>query len=299
MRFSARSGLAAVCAAGAVAAVLVASASHGSAARSSTHAARTASRPLSARFLARARTAVIADLRHMHPNIPVPGRTARVSGNLTKADSFNWGGYADTSTTAQFFSAVSGNWTVPAVSCSGEDRIVSVWVGLDGDGNSTVEQDGTTSQCYEGVALYYTWYEMYPAGSVEVGSGVKANDAISASVVRTGTSYALKVTDSTTSGGGGSTTQTCPATTCLDESAEWITERPAYSIGIVPLALYKTPVSATASSVTGGGKTGNPATFTTDTQLTMIDATQAYKLAITSGLTASNTAFTVSWHQSY
>lgn len=298
MRFSVRSGLVGLCAVAAVAAVLVASDSHGSSARSSTHTA-TASRHLSASFLARARAAAIAGIRNMHPNIPVPGRTAHVAGtNLTKAGSFNWSGYSDTSTTQGFFSSVSGNWTVPAVTCSSEDRIMSDWVGLDGFGTGTVEQDGTVSQCFDHVALYYSWYEMYPAGTVEVGSGVQANDAISASVVRSGTSYTLKVTDSTTSGNNVSTTQSCAATTCLDESAEWIAERPSYSIGIVPLAQFKTPASFTASAVTGGGTSGNPHSFSTEDEISMIDATQSYDLATPTSL-VGNTAFTVHWHNSY
>jgi Peptidase A4 family len=295
MRFKVGSGLAGACAIGAVAAVLIASGAHGS----STHAARVANRPLSASFYARARAALIANLRHLHPNIPAPGRTPHVVGNVTQADSFNWSGYADTSTTPQFFSAVSGSWTVPAVTCSSEDRIVSTWVGLDGANDDTVEQDGTSSQCFEHVALYYSWYEMYPAGSVEVGAGVQANDAISASVVRSGTSYTLKLTDSTTSGNNIDQTASCSASTCLDESAEWINERPAYSTGIVPLAQFKTPWSATASAVTGGGKSGNPHTVGTEEELSMIDSTETYFLATPTGLTDSDTAFTVHWHNSY
>ena len=299
MRFSVRSGLAGLCAVGAVAAVLFASGSSGTSARSSVHAATAASRPLSASFLARARAAAIAGLRHMHPNIPVPGRTAHVSGNVTQTDSFNWSGYADTSTTAQFFTSVSGSWTVPAVTCSSEDRLLSTWVGLDGANDGTVEQDGTTAQCFEHVALYYTWYEMYPAGSVSVGTGVQAGDAISASVVRSGTSYTLQVTDSTTSGNNINQSATCALTTCTDQSAEWIAERPSYSTGITPLNQFKTPYSATASAVTGGGKSGNPHTIGSEEELSMLDSTQTYLLATPTGLTNSNTAFTVHWHNSF
>jgi Peptidase A4 family len=302
MRFSLRGGLAAlgaVGAAAAVAAVLLASGSHASSPRSSAQAARPASLHLSAAFLARARAAAIAGLRNMHPNIPA-GRSVHVAGtNLTKADSFNWSGYADTSSTAQFFSSVSGSWTVPAVTCSSEDRLLSTWVGLDGFGTGTVEQDGTTEQCFEHVALYYTWYEMYPAGSVTVATGVQAGDAISASVVRSGTGYTLKVTDSTTSGNNVNQTATCALTTCLDESAEWIAERPSYSTGITPLTQFKTPYSATASAVTGGGTSGNPHTIGSEQEISMIDSTQSYFLATPTSLTNSNTAFTVHWHNSF
>ena len=300
MRFSVRGGLAGLCAVGAVAAVLLATGSGGSSARSSAHAATVASRPLSASFLARARAAAIAGLRHMHPNIPVPGRTSHVAGtNVTQADSFNWSGYADTSTTAQFFTSVSGSWTVPAVTCTSEDRLLSTWVGLDGANDGTVEQDGTTAQCFQHVALYYTWYEMYPAGSITVGTGVQAGDAIGASVVRSGTGYTLQVTDSTTSGNNINQSASCALTTCLDESAEWIAERPSYSTGITPLNQFKTPYSATASAVTGGGNSGNPHTIGSELEMSMLDSTQTYLLATPTSLTNSNTAFTVHWHNSF
>jgi hypothetical protein len=301
MRSSVRAGLGVPCALGLVAALVIAGASTGSSSSSSgsARARPAASRPHSASFYARARRAAEAALRHaLHPNIPARRRAATVVGNLTKANSFNWSGYADSSTTAGFFTAVSGNWTVPAVTCSSEDRVMSNWVGLDGLTNGTVEQAGTVSQCFQKVPVYYTWYEMFPAGTVLGGSTVKAGDSISGSVTRSGTSYTLKVTDSTTAGNNVNTVQSCAAATCLDESAEWITERPSFSIGTTPLSQFKTPFSATASAVTGGGTVGNPHTFSTETELSMIDATQTYLLATPTSL-VGNTAFTVHWHNSY
>ena len=119
------------------------------------------------------------------------------------------------------------------MTCTAEDRITSDWVGLDGFSSSTVEQDGTVSQCFEDQAVYYTWYEMYPAGTIAVGTTVAPGDKISASVSRSGSAYTLALTDSTHSANSFSKHATCATTTCLDTSAEWIAERPAYSIGIV------------------------------------------------------------------
>lgn len=45
-------------------------------------------------------------------------------------------------------------------------------MGLDGFDNQTVEQDGTLAYCFEGAAYYFTWWEMFPGGSVTVGSSV-------------------------------------------------------------------------------------------------------------------------------
>jgi len=158
----------------------------------------TAQPRLTAKFLAAAKAALVTDLRHPDTAVfPSGGPTPGVAGEITDTGSYNWAGYANVSTTAGAFTKVSGAWGVPAVTCTSEDRITSEWVGLDGFSTDTVEQDGTSSQCFEGVALYYSWYEMYPAGTVEVGTTVAPGDSISASVTRSGTSYTLKLTDST------------------------------------------------------------------------------------------------------
>ncbi len=124
------------------------------------------------------------------------------------------------------------------MTCTAEDRITSDWVGLDGFSSSTVEQDGTVSQCFEGRAVYYTWYEMYPAGTIAVGTTVAAGDKIKASVSRSGSAYTLALTDSTRGANSFTRHATCATTTCPDTSAEWIAERPAYSIGIAPEAQF-------------------------------------------------------------
>jgi hypothetical protein len=233
------------------------------------------------------------------PNIAAHHRVPGMAANATATTSFNWSGYADTATTAQTFTQVSASWVVPKVTCSPEDRIMSVWVGLDGATNGTVEQDGLGAQCFEGTAVYYTWYEMFPAGTVVIGTTVLPGDHISASVTRTGTSYKLTVTDATTSGNSGTTTKSCALTKCKDQSAEWIVERPAFSTtGIVPLAQY-TKVTVTAASVTGAGTSGGITSFTPTDQITMADATSTYALETTSALSGAGTSFSSTWINSY
>jgi Peptidase A4 family len=256
---------------------------------------------LTATFLSEARAALIKDLRRPDTAQFVDG-LPRAGTRADSADvgSYNWAGYADVSTTAQEFTKVSGAWKVPALTCTAEDRVTSEWVGLDGATNSTVEQDGTSSQCFEGTAIYYSWYELYPAGTVEVGTTVAAGDSISASVTRSGTSYTLKLTDSTHTANSFSHTATCALATCLDESAEWITERPAYSTtGIVPEAQFKAAVKFTAASVTAGGKTTTISGYAgTNDNITCLDSTGTYDIVSTSGLTGGN-AFSNTWKNSY
>jgi hypothetical protein len=255
---------------------------------------------LTAKFLAKARAALVKDLRTPDTALFVHG--APSPGDLrasTAASSYNWAGYADVSATHGTFTKVSGSWHVPAVSCTSEDRITSEWVGLDGFTSSTVEQDGTSSQCFEGTALYYSWYEMYPAGTVEVGTTVAGGDSITASVTRSGSSYTLSLTDSTHSANSFTKTGTCSTSTCLDTSAEWVTERPAYgTTGIVPEAQFST-VSFTSGSVTANGKTTTISGYPGTTyDIACIDSTGSYDIVTTSGLTGGN-AFTNSWKNSY
>jgi hypothetical protein len=247
---------------------------------------------LTAKFLAEAQAALVKDLRKPDTAL-FPGGQPRpgVIRETTAATSYNWAGYADVSTTAGTYTKASASWTVPAVTCTSEDRVTSEWVGLDGFGTATVEQDGTSSQCFQGVALYYSWYEMYPAGTVEVGTTVAAGDSISASVNRSGTSYTLALTDSTNPSNSFTETQSCAASTCLDESAEIITERPAYATtGIVPEAQFGTDKFTNVSVA--------PLNVSEIYDITCIDSTATYDIVSTSGVIGGN-SFTNTWQDSY
>ena len=252
----------------------------------------------SARFLHEARTALVKYLRHSHPQAMLvhPGRAQSIKG-VTATGSFNWSGYADTATKAQTFTKVSGNWTTPSVTCSAEDQITSEWVGLDGFNSSTVEQLGTISWCYRGTATFFTWFEMFPAGTMEVGTTLQPGDKIAASVTRSGTSYTLKLTDSTHTANSFTQTATCALATCKDTSAEWVSERPSFSIGIVPQAHYNA-FKITSGSQTANGTTGTIGSGPGVNAITMVDATDAYNLNTVSSLTGNN-SFSTTWQNSY
>jgi hypothetical protein len=229
----------------------------------------------------------------------VPGTQHRLAGapqrvkGLTKVSSTNWSGYADTGTG---YSKVSSSWTQPAVTCSGSaTQLAAFWVGIDGYSSGTVEQDGTLAECYEGKAYYYTWWEMYPSNDIQtVGDTVKPGDKIAASVIRTGTKYALKVTDSTTTGNSFSKSETCAAATCVDSSAEWIAEAPSGSAGLYPLAKFA-KWTAASDAVSTTAKSGNIKTFTDD-EITMASSTDT--MATPSALNSAGTSFSVTWDHS-
>ncbi len=217
----------------------------------------------------------------------VAGHASKIEG-LTQVQSGNWSGYADTSTT---FSTVTASWTEPSASCSGRStQLAAFWVGIDGYSSSSVEQDGTLIECYGGVAYQYTWWEMYPSNDIQVvGETLAAGDHITSSVVRSGTSYTLKVTDSTHSADSFSTTQTCSS--CANSSAEWIAEAPSGSSGVYPLARF--------STWTASGATSNSGTISsyTDDEITMVDSAGRVE-AQPGALSGGGNSFSVTWERS-
>jgi len=244
------------------------------------------------RYVRSARRALTVYLRHGDPLAQVVGPI-----RSTTAGSYNWSGYADTSTTDGAFTRVAGTWSTPSVKCSAEDQITSEWVGLDGWTSSTVEQDGTIDWCFEGTANYYTWYEMYPAGTIEVGTTLAPGDKIAASVsVSKGSTYTLKLTDTTHTANSFTETATCAPTTCLDTSAEWIAERPSFSIGIAPLADYHSWNQGSGTAIESG-VSGTISSFG-PIEVTMVDATDSYNLSTPSALTGGK-QFTTTWDNSY
>jgi hypothetical protein len=125
-----------------------------------------------------------------------------------------------------------------------------------------------------------------------VGSSVSPGDSISASVVKSGSRYTLRVTDSTHPANSFTTTQTCSS--CVDSSAEWIAEAPSGSSGVYPLSNFHS-WSTSGVSVTSGSS-GVISSFPDD-ELTMIDSSGAVK-AQPGSLNGSGNGFTVTWERS-
>jgi len=254
-------------------------------------AAAASSGPASRRAAAVARQAIkhlsigqhAADHRVSSPSLRIKG--------LSQVQSTNWSGYADT---GSGFSTVTGSWTEPSVSCTSQTSLAAFWVGIDGYSSSSVEQDGTLAECYRGAAYYYTWWEMYPTNAIQVvGQTLRAGDSITASVVRSGTSYTLKVTDSTRSADSFSTTQSCSG--CANSSAEWIAEAPSGSSGVYPLSDFHSWTESGAT-VKEGSTSGVISSFTDD-ELTMINSSGAVK-ALPGSLNGSGNGFGVTWERS-
>jgi hypothetical protein len=198
---------------------------------------------------------------------PTASPKAGIPGD-SKVDSTNWSGWANTGTD---FTQVSATWTEPTPNCakSSSGSLAAFWVGIDGFSSDSVEQDGTLIECEGSTAVAFSWWEMFPTNDVQVvGESVASGDKISASVVRSGDSYALKVTDSTHTANSFSTTQTC--SDCANSSAEFIAEAPTSGSSIVGLTDFGTWKSSN-SKVADSSKSGVISSFTTD-QITMVSS---------------------------
>ncbi|MGD0588752.1 MAG: G1 family glutamic endopeptidase [Thermoplasmata archaeon] len=225
--------------------------------------------------------------------------------------SYNWGGFV-VYDASYVVSKVVGSWTVPAITgvagttCPDAQKTWesnSVWVGIDGFMDGTVEQTGTSSDCHYGTAHYYAWYEFYPSGSVSVPFTIKAGDAITASVLyvghnASGSLFTTTISDKTTG-----TTYTSPKTAVPGadrNSAEWIDESPYYNgyLGLTQVGQIK----FTGADATIGGVSHTISGWGTNVKwLLMVDYNFPYSKTLTyakaepSALSSSGNSFTVKW----
>src|SRR5262245_42314647 len=141
----------------------------------------------------------------------------------------NWCGYAvESDLNAPLTGAVSdvkGKWTVPAVSSSGSAHTYSsIWVGIDGYSDNTVEQTGTEQDWTPAGPVYYAWFEMYPKFGYRIlNFPVQPGDTISAEIKYIGNNRFTLTISNRTRNVTFSTTQRHKA---RRSSAEWIVEAP-------------------------------------------------------------------------
>lgn len=155
--------------------------------------------------------------------------------------STNWAGYYATGQNGSFTMA-TGSWSVPAVTCSGgATTYSSAWVGIDGatQGNNTVEQDGTESDCSGGVASYSAWYELYGdnadaslnnGSEVPLPNPVYPGDTMTSTISFAAGTWTLALADLTPghtwSVAEHLTWNSSSSASPKQASAEWIIERP-------------------------------------------------------------------------
>jgi hypothetical protein len=216
---------------------------------------------------------------------------------LHRGTSLNWSGYAAvgaslTAPTPGVVTDVDGTWRVPAVALGKKSQTLysSVWVGIDGYANGTVQQIGTEQDSLKGHAVYYAWYEMYPAAPVTIPRTVSPGDTMTAEVRYAGSNqYVLTLADSTA---GWSYTTTQTSTVAERSSAEWVVEAP--SLGrVLPLADFAT-VTLTGCTAKLGGTTAPIGNWLND-KMTMVTRRGAVK-AQPSDLSGGGSSFSVTWY---
>jgi hypothetical protein len=247
------------------------------------------------------RAQTLTPLQHVSaPMRRVPGPLV----NNGTVETYNWGGYA---VTGSGFTSAKGSWIVPTVTCSKSPNAwVSLWVGIDGYSDNTVEQTGTTAWCNKTTAEYFTWYEFYPAGSVTITTvPSKPGDKISAEISYNGSEFTAEITDETT----GKSFSTSKAVSGAERtSAEWIAESPYwvtssdFEYGVLNLADFTaasfgddyTEVAGT-NSATDSTVSGPISDFGSAVEKIIHVDYLDYTQSTSSALSKDGSSFTVTW----
>jgi Peptidase A4 family len=209
-------------------------------------------------------SAAAAPLARIQPGGPIqvsqgqaPLRDA-FSSDTVDVSSRNWGGYVAGRPGTKFRS-VQATFFVPYLDCaSTPDSFSGHWVGLDGFGSATVEQDGILAACQGSTPVYSAWYEMFPLPPVYSSMTIRPGNTIVASVyyhARTH-QYTLRLSDTTRSEHF-TKTATCPSgVTCQRDSAEAISEAPSDGSGVLPLSDFRAESYSSIAVVDRSGQRG-------------------------------------------
>jgi hypothetical protein len=225
----------------------------------------------------------------------------QLAGGLRKhlfknGTSSNWSGYAvETNLNSPQNNAVnnvSGQWTVPSVSCTSAASYSSVWVGIDGFSDSTVEQTGTEQDCQNGQVQYYAWYEMYPRNMYRISLAVSPGNTVAAAVKFNGNRYYTLTLSNKTTGKSFSTTQRLNGT--QRQSAEWVVEAPSSYFGVLPLANFGMANISNASA-TLNGHTGTIADANWQKDKILMETADGTAKATPSDLASGGSAFSDVW----
>jgi hypothetical protein len=108
----------------------------------------------------------------------------------------NWAGYIALGKKDEFTTATA-SWVEPTVTCLKDGDLYAPWVGIDGDGDKTVEQTGVATSCSSGSPVEAAWYEMYPKAPKYYSNTIEAGDTIDASVSFSDKKFTLTISDTT------------------------------------------------------------------------------------------------------
>jgi hypothetical protein len=220
---------------------------------------------------------------------------AAVENGPTSSEAYNWAGYAESSGTGTV-TQVTGSWTQPAVTCGKGTALAAFWIGIDGLTSNTVEQTGTLAQCSSHTATYYSWWETYPANSVQEFAAIHAGNKFNATVTYHSSTkeFTMSLSDIST---GKTWTKVSKNSGAEENSAECIAERPAganNASGLYALAKFGT-VSFGSCAATVSGVTGGIGSFSTVYEITMVNYSSGTRVLASPSSLTGNSAFTVTW----
>lgn len=216
-------------------------------------------------------------------------------GGPTHTESYNWAGYA-VSSGAGTVTQVTGSWTQPAVTCGKGTALAAFWIGIDGYSSNTVEQDGTLAQCHNGKAIYYSWWETYPANAVQEFANAHAGDKFNATVTYDSANqkFTMSITDITS---GKTYTKVSKNSGAEENSAECITERPAGADNASTLYALADfgKVSFSSCAATVSGVTRGIGSFSAVYEITMVSYQSVTRILARPSSLSKESAFTVTW----
>jgi hypothetical protein len=237
----------------------------------------------------------VAPIRASHSHAPISIIEERDDGTVS---SNNWSGYAVTGAKGSF-TAATGSWVVPAVTCTSGTQYAAFWVGIDGYKSETVEQTGTDSDCSKGVPSYYAWYEFFPEPSFVISSlQIQPGDRMAAVVRYDDPGFTITIKDETT---GESFTKSARVPSATRKSAEWVAEAPTSTTGIQPLSDFGTVLFGDDSTGISGtcyatmdGQTGPIGLFPNIFEITMVSLKGATE-SVPSALSTDGSSFSATW----
>ena len=215
----------------------------------------------------------------------------------------NWSGYNQGTAEqgGKQFNAISGNWTVPAVSqhVAGQAEYSSNWIGIGGgcvDAGCTVTdatliQTGTEQDVSRaGKTSYSAWWEIIPEPETKITTmAVRPGDRMHANIAEAvpgSEVWTITLQDLTT---GKSFSTTTPYSSS-HLTAEWIEERPTLisssGTALAPLAKATAPVFDLATT------NGAPAGLKTSEEIQMTNSS-GHVIAVPSGTDADTDGFNV------
>ena len=210
-----------------------------------------------------------------------------------------WSGYV---ARAPRFTGVSGDWTVPTVTCNSPiGAWASQWIGIGGYHDPRLIQIGTDTDCLAGQPTYYSWYEIHSVANDATGFSeivpaatqfpLSAGDHMHASISLAASG--VVVLSDLTAGWTFTTAVHSKVDFGAAGSVEWITEDEPGADGVSQGLLPKfAPVQFSNANATAPGRSGTLVNFS---RIGLNLFYNGHRLDVTSSLDASGASFSERW----